>query len=741
MMEFLFKYPAQAYRDSEFVLASGWPTWLLIALVLLCAALVVGALVWKRASLRWWQHGLLGSLQIAMLALVLFVLWQPALVNERLLPGENAVAVLLDTSGSMALNEDSGTRMAQAQALLTPESLAELAATYTILPYSFDDNARSLDDFTQLPDPGPSSKLGSSLLQTLREASASSLGAVILISDGADNSGSIPQDLLGEIASFGVPVHTVGIGRETMPEDLELEEVQLPNKALAGTTLSARVNIRHDAGGTARIKVYDGDTFLSTSEVELDPTQTSTTAFIDIEVAEPGQLDLRFTLDPLNGERTLANNSRASVVDVPEGKYRILYVEGEPRWEYKFLQRALSEDPSIQLTTLLKVTPNKYYRQGIDNPEQLEDGFPNERAELFAYDALMIGSMNVAEFSEDQQALIRDFVSERGGSLLMMAGLNGLGLGGWGESVVNEVLPSRLNAQEAAFVRQKSPVILTDSGRDAPMLQFSDSDADNLKLWGELPEVADYQHIGPLRPAASTLLEVKVGGRNLPLLVSQPYGRGQSFILATGGTWRWQMSLPLDDLRHETFWRQLSRNLVANSPRPFELSALAEDGMVTVRAELRDPEDEANQGIAITAVVSSDNGELLNLDLQPAPGQAGVFEAGFTPAADGLYNVEAITRKDDELLNSVRTATRYQQGQESFDVRQNRALLERVSAVTGGAYWTPEQFNEMSEAISYSTAGITEQQISYLWDAPFFFILLFLLKTAEWLLRRWWRVI
>lgn len=741
MMEFLFKYPWQSFQDSDFVLASGWPVWLLLTLVLGCSALVVGALIWKRASLGWWQHALLGSLQIAMLALVLFVLWQPALVNERLLPGENAVAVLLDTSSSMTLVEDSGTRMAQAQALLTQESLAPLAETYSILPYSFDANARSLTDFTQLPNPGSASKLGSSLLQTLREASTSSLGAVILVSDGADNSGSIPQDVLAEIASFGVPVHTVGIGRETMPEDLELEEVLLPTKALPGTTLSARVNIRHDTGGTARIKVYDGDTFLSTSEVDLDPTQSSTSAFIDIDVAEPGQLDLRFTLDPLNDERTLTNNSRGSVVDVPEGKYRILYVEGEPRWEYKFLQRALSDDPSIQLTTLLKVTPNKYYRQGIDSPEQLEDGFPTERAELFSYDALIIGSMNVAEFSAEQQALIRDFVSERGGSLLMIAGLNGLGLGGWGESVVSEVLPSRLSLDDAEFIRQKAPVIITDSGRNAPMLQFSDSAPDNLQQWAELPEVADYQKLGPLRPAATTLLEVNVDGSNLPLLVSQPYGRGQSLILATGGTWRWQMSLPLDDLRHETFWRQLSRNLVANSPRPFELSALTQDGNLTVRAELRDPEDAANQGIAITAVVSSDNGELLNLELQPAPGQAGVYQANFTPAADGLYNVEAITRKNDELLNSVRTATRFEQGQESFAIRQNRALLERISEVTDGQYWTPEQFDEMRDAISYSTAGITEQQISYLWDAPFFFILLFLLKAAEWMLRRWWRVI
>jgi len=742
MYEFLFKYPQQVFSDSDFILASGWGMAWLYALAFLCAALVITALVFKRGSLRWWQLATLGTLQLAMLVLVLFVMWQPALVNERLLPGENAVAILLDTSASMAVTDGDSTRMQQARALLTPEALAELASAYQIQNFAFAETAQELDSFAELPPPGTTSKLGQSILQALRQATSASLGAVIVISDGADNSGVIAQNELSDIIGFGVPVHTVGIGRETIPEDLELEEVQLPSKALAGTTLSARVTIRHDQGGIARVKVYNGNTFLSTAEIELAPDQTTTMAFIDIEVPEPGQLDLRFELDPINGERILANNSRARVVDVPEGKYRILYIEGEPRWEYKFLQRALADDPSIQLSTLLKVTPNKFYRQGIDGPEELADGFPTERSVLFAYDALMIGSMNVAEFTEAQQEMVRDFVSERGGSLLMIAGLNGLGLGGWGESVVSEVLPSRLSLQNAEFVRTKAPVVLTDSGRVAPLLKFSDSETENSEQWAGLPEVADYQNLGPLRPAATTLLEVNINGRNQPLLVSQPYGRGQSYILATGGTWRWQMSLPLEDLRHETFWRQLARNLVANSPRPFELTATVENESIIVRAEVRDPAAEENQGLAITAVASSlENNELINVDLLPVAGRPGVYEATFRPAAAGLYSVEAISRQGEELVSSVRTATRFDQGQEAFDVRQNRALLERVSAATGGRYWTPAEWGDIPEGISYSTAGITEQQINYLWDAPFFFLLLLMLKTAEWLLRRTWQVI
>jgi hypothetical protein len=171
------------------------------------------------------------------------------------------------------------------------------------------------------------------------------------------------------------------------------------------------------------------------------------------------------------------------------------------------------------------------------------------------------------------------------------------------------------------------------------------------------------------------------------------------------------------------------------------LSATVENQAITVRAELRDPSSEENQGLAITAVASSSNGEVANLELRPVAGQSGVYEASFTPGSEGLYSVEAISRKGDEAVSSVRTAARFEQAEEAFNIRQNRALLERLSQMTGGQYWTPAQWSDVTQAISYSTAGITEQQISYLWDAPFFFLLLILLKSAEWLLRRQWRVI
>ena len=741
MFEFFFKYSPAIFEESEFILANTWPIWFLYTLGFIFLASCLFMLIWQRKVLSLYQLASIGGLQALMLALILFVIWQPALVTERLVGGENAVAVLLDSSASMALIENGETRMDQAQALLSKEGLEELADIYDILPYAFAGEVTELNAFAELPNPGDASNIGSSIVQTLREASNTSLGALILVSDGADNSGNIDAATLSEIVSYAVPIHTVGIGREAIPEDLELTSIQLPQSALPGTTLSAGVSIIHDQGGMTRIKVYNGDELISTEEIELNANQNMTTAFIDVEVSEPGELDLRFTLDPVNGERNLANNSRAQVVDVPDGNYRILYIEGEPRWEYKFMQRALDEDPSVQLSTLLRVTPNKFYRQGIDDPDQLAEGFPLERSELFAYDALIIGSVELAEFNEEQQQMIHDFVSERGGSLMMLAGLNGLGLGGWSESVVSEVLPVRLAADDAAFVRQQAKVIPTPSGLASPILLLSDNPAENLERWNELPNIADYQNLGSLRPAATTLLEIDVNGELQPLLVTQPYGKGQSYIMATGGTWRWQMSMPLEDMSHETFWRQLARGLVVNSPLPFELSTNIENEEIRVRAQVRDPDAEENQGLAVSAVVSSEYGPAMTLELLPSSNQPGVYEASFNPADTGLFSIEAISRVGNTPVSSVRSAIRYEQNQEAFAIRQNRDLLENLAAVTGGQYWQAQNWDELPEAISYSTAGITEQDIRYLWDAPIIFILLILLKAAEWLLRRRWRTI
>lgn len=743
MFDFFLNHSREAFAKGELVFTSELPLWVLFVTLMILALIITACLVYRRQALKLSQLLIVCTLQLAMAGLLLVVLWQPALRIDQLRSGDNIIALMLDTSGSMSYGAENNTRLQQAHAMLTTsKAVTALGNKYHLQRYTFADDIRAVDSYDGVETEGSGTNLGESILQVLRLSRTTSLGAIIIASDGSDNSGRLDRERLNEIAAFGIPVHTIGMGREYLPEDLELEEVILPDKALPGTSLSASVAIRHDGKGMTRIKIHDGEKFLAAREVSLPAGASVTTALIDFTVPDKGHHDLSFTLEPLAGEPDIRNNTRAHVLEVSADSYRMLYVEGEPRWEYKFIRRALEDDPSVSLVTLLRVSNNKYYRQGIEDREELADGFPVDKQMLYGFDALILGSIEAPVFSPEQQELIRDFVSVRGGSLLMLAGPNGLGDGGWGNSQINEVLPSRLPTSSGGFRRDRAKVVLTAMGRNTPMLKLADDKAENLRLWGELPEIADYQFIGELRPAAVSLLNMKADQRELPLLATQPYGRGRSFILATGGTWRWQMGLPFEDQRHETFWRQLIRGLVTNTPRHFELSARKAHDRISIQAQLYDKQFEPAGDLAVTAVVSPEAGEPLTVELYPQPDRPGVLTGEFIPVTSGLYSIEAISRRNDKPLDTARIVLRHDAGNaESFALRQDRTTLAGIAGLTGGRYWTPDRINEIPEAIRHSSAGITEQLLLPLWNAPAFFLLLLMLKSLEWLLRRRWKTI
>jgi len=552
LFEFLFNYPRDDYARSELIYTGDWPLWLLVLLITFALAGISWLLYRRRSAVQPPQMLAIWVLQVAMLAVVIWVLQQPTLSIEQLRAGENAVAFVLDNSESMAYG-DTESRLQQAMrslsSLLTEDRSLELSVQH----YELSDRARSVDSFLESEPSGTETSIAASLTDVLREARFNPLAAIVLSSDGADTSGGLSSTELAEVASFGVPIHTVAVGRESIPEDIELTDVVLPNKVLPGSTITARVSIRHDDVASTRIKVYNGDDLLESLPVELQQDSSTTTAWVNIELAEAGHHHLRFSVDGIPGEQELRNNSRSTLVEVADQEYRILYFEGEPRWEYKFMRRALADDEDLQIASLLRVSPNKYYRQGIESPEQLENGFPATRDELFSYDALIIGSVEAVSLSDEQQKIIHDFVSERGGSLLMIAGPNGLGNGGWGQSHIADLLPVRLPPSTTnSFFRKKAAVVLTPQGADDQMLRLADTTDANRQSWNALPEIADYQVTGNLKPAAVTLLNAMTDVGLLPLLITQQFGRGHAYVLASGGTWRWQMSMPVEDQSHET---------------------------------------------------------------------------------------------------------------------------------------------------------------------------------------------
>jgi uncharacterized membrane protein len=744
LFEFLFKYSRATFERSDLVFASGWPVWLLIALIVAAAVAVGVTLARRRVGFAIPKLVVLGVLQTLLIAALLVLAWRPALVTQTLRPQENSVAVLLDTSGSMLYGDAGRSRLQDAVDALSARALPDLKSNFNVSLFSFAGDLIELPSLEQVPPPGPVTHIGDALLSVLRGAQSGAIAAVVLVSDGADNSPDFDASKIAEIASFGVPVHTVGVGAESDPKDLELEDVQVTPVAVPGSTVSAQVSIRHSGSSLAQLKVYDGDAILASQAIQLPNTTGITTRWVELEVGKPGIRDLKFALDPLPGETNVVNNVQMRPMEVPEQRRHILYIEGEPRWEYKFIRRALEDDSPIRVASLLKTTPNKFYRQGIESPDELKDGFPTDEATLFKYDALMIGSFEAAALSAEQQDMIREFVGRRGGTLLMMGGRRGLADGGWGATSVAEVLPAQLPMIEGpTFERNPAKAKLAPLGKTSPITRLETDDAKNAKAWSEMPELADFEHLGELKPGAEVLLEADYMGHTEPLLVHQRYGLGNSYILATGGTWRWQMLLPHEDQRHEIFWRQLLQAIATSSPQPVTLTSkqvfYGDESAVTLRAEVRDKTFKPATDAKVSLEVTDSLGAPSTLEMTPVPGERGVYQATYETAHPGMFRFAATARVGDESLGSAQFAVRREDGvAEHYHTQQNRALLERIAAATGGTYFPVADIAKLPEAVKFSDAGTVERQVLDLWSMPIIFLALLLIKSAEWLLRLYW---
>lgn len=204
------------------------------------------------------------------------------------------------------------------------------------------------------------------------------------------------------------------------------------------------------------------------------------------------------------------------------------------------------------------------------------------------------------------------------------------------------------------------------------------------------------------------------------------------------------MSMPLEDMSHETFWRQFLRTLVTTTPPAVSLTAAGGSGGsdVRLRAEFRDESFDPVEGLIVRTVVSHEDGDSWVVDMEPSAEEAGVFTASAAPTKSGSWYFEAIAERDGEPVHTARSSLYSETSdQEYFNIRRNTALLRRLAEATGGEYFEAGETGALAERLRYSAAGITETIRRPLWDAPAFFLLLLLLKSAEWLLRRRWNTI
>jgi uncharacterized membrane protein len=529
---------------------------------------------------------------------------------------------------------------------------------------------------------------------------------------------------------------------------VEINDVEVAPRTLADSRVAASVSFhqRGYAGRKSMLRVRDGGKTLNVREVTFGRDGDIQGETLLFNVGSAGEKAFQFSIDPLPDEEDPANNSVVRLVDVRPDKRRILYVEGEPRWEYKFIRRAEEDDPNVQLASMVRTTENEIYRQGIDNTNELSSGFPSSSQSLFGYQGLIIGSVEVSYFTPAQQALIKQFVDQRGGGLLMLGGRLALADGGWSSSTLADLLPVVLPNRKDTFRRDPATVELTSAGADSIICRLAEDRDRNAQRWKQLPYLMNYQDAGTPKPGAVVLAEMNTGHGRLPLLITENYGRGRTAVLASGGTWRWRMSLPVEDQSHATFWRQLLRWLVTDTPGRVTASVtspmLFDDGHVQLSAEVRDKDYLPESDAVVEAHISGPGGNSAVVELTPDQSATGLYHGEWTADAPGSYQAEVVAKLGDtEAGRDAVSFERLDGVAENFHTEQNRELLRKLSEETGGRYWRPQELSRLPREIAYSEAGITVRETQDLWNMPVVFILILALQCTEWLLRRKWGIV
>lgn len=750
LFQFLFKYRPVVFEKGSFTLAASWPVYLLA--VLLVAAAVPTVLRYKnvRGKSTRRDRVILTALRASALAVILFCLCRPALVLSTVVPLKSFVGILLDDSLSLQIADKDGLPRSQFIAqTFGPEGsplLDALSEKFKYRFFRFSSDADRIPGVSGLTFSGSQTHIGRALTRASDELAAVPLAGLVLVSDGADNSHAGLSETLLALQARSVPVYTVGLGRERFSRDIELSRVDAPRTVLKGSSLVVDVTIsqRGFRGSRVQLDVEDSGRIINSREVELPAASDASTVRVRFTASEAGPRVFRFKVRPLPGEMVTQNNEREALILVEDRQEKILYFEGEPRFELKFIRRAVADDKNLQVVCLQRTAENKFLRLEVSDPEELATGFPKTREELFRYRGVILGSVEASFFTYDQLRMIADFVSQRGGGFMMIGGRRSFSEGGYAGTPVADVLPVVMEERdgdegEPFFAELK--VELTPFGKTHPVTQFADSVEENAARWEKLPVLSALNPVDRIKPGATALL---VGSREdssdeQVVLAFQRYGRGKSLALTVHDSWQWQMhaDIALEDMTHETLWRKLLRWLVSYVPGPVTITAskdrYAVREPVTLTAEVDDDTYLRVNDAEVVAEVKSPSGELMDLPMEWTVDKDGEYRAGFIPEQRGLYEIRVEAKRGDAVLGE---ATSYIQStdlaDEYFRAEMNASLLKRIAQDTGGRFYTVDTAAQLAEDMTYVKGGTSVLEEKDLWDMPALFLLLVALVGTEW---------
>jgi hypothetical protein len=745
--QFLFKYPPLVFEKGRIVFLSPLPNWLLALALLVAVAAAVSYVRRSRTLAARDRIGLL-VLRGTLLVLLLVLLLRPTLQVPVAVSQENYLGIVVDDSRSMLVADGgSGTRGEEIIGSLNTELLETLAERFRLRIFRFSGDARRVEDLGELTFTGGETRIGRALDQARNELAGVPVAGLVLVSDGADQSEAELNETLLSLRSTSVPVFTVGVGREEFSRDVEVRRVSTPRAVLRGTSMMVDVIVAQNgyAGRTVPLIVEDEGRVVNSQDVELPDDGTPATVRVHFTADETGWRRFRFRVPLQDGELVTANNDRDALIEVRDGRQKILYFEGEPRFEVKFLRRAVADDEELQLVVLQRTAENKFLRLDVDDGEELAGGFPITREELFQYRALVIGSVEASFFSREQYAMIVDFVNERGGSVLFLGGKRSFTEGGYAGTPIADLLPVQLGSNPNPNYYRELTVVPTRAGQVHAALQLDPDPTESARIWSELPPLSTFNELTRLKPGATALLTGTGPGvsEGQIVLASQRYGRGLALAMPIQDSWLWQMhaDIPLEDQTHETIWRQIFRWMVNEVPDQLTFTASAEPAAlnqnIQLQADLRDEGFYRINDAAVSAMIEAPDGTLSELPLRWTSRKDGEYLTSFVPLVGGLHQIRVQANRGDETVATTTLALdAVADNGEFFSAQMRAPLLRRIAEETGGRFYALADIAQLSEDVSYSGSGITRVESYDLWDMPLVFLLIIGLVGGEWAFRR-----
>ena len=730
---------------------------LALFIVGIVALVIIGALcltAWKRAS-RPYRTGMLEGLRFLIALIIVLMLWKPEWRTVTYPEDKPEIAILWDGSESMTTED------AVLPKWMDSDSPVSTRADYIKQALDADFWEKLEDggkvrvftqDFSALPEnisPEKKSQQGSDFntpLNNLLEEH-DNLKAVILLSDGdhnlnrKDGKPNSPTRGAQQLLINKTPLYSVPVGADKSLPDLELTNLSAPDFGIVGEYVQIPFSIKSSMPRDIRTTIIVEDnkgTSPKTKNVTIPANKTYRGSIL-WQLNKEGSAKLKLSFPVSQGELIASNNSQEFIIGAKKESIKVLVIETRPRWEYRFIRNALSRDPGVDLDCLL-LHPNN--GEG-DGPDYIQN-FPDKLADLQKYDVVFLGDVGIGkeQLTLEQANLLAGLVKEQASGIVFIPGplgnqltLKGTDLGPIIPIIFDETKPEGLSDEVP------SPLNLTTPGKSSLLTLLGEDEAENPKIWRNLPGFYWCAAVKKTK-AGATVLATHANRKNsygsIPMLVTKQAGSGKALFLGHDSAWRWRRGV--EDLYHFRFWKNVARwmsyqrNMAAGErlrlyrtpdrPKPGDLVSLSANAFDANGVPLR-------EGNVEIEIIAPDN-TTKTIIMDRSEGNWGAFTGGFDVDQIGEWKVTAGI-EGDKTAKTVSTSI-IAQGQQIEKVGKpvNNELLKEISRITKGQLITPDQLNQIANLIDALPAKSPLESRYPIWAHIALLILLIILLALFW---------